>query len=87
MLEELAETFSLKAVLQGTEEQFADTLGRIISPYFKEFDRHRRNAAIAMGNSGNVAFIPALEQAAANDENEEVREAAQWAAEKLKAAL
>ena len=40
-----------------------------------------------MGNSGNVAFIPALEQAAANDENEEVREAAQWAAEKLKAAL
>lgn len=87
LLEELAETFSLKAVLQGTEEQFADTLGRIISPYFKEFDRHRRNAAIAMGNSGNVAFIPALEQAAANDENEEVREAAQWAAEKLKAAL
>jgi epoxyqueuosine reductase len=40
----------------------------------------RRNAAIAMGNSGNAGFIPVLDRLANNeDEEESVAESARWA--------
>ncbi|MGA7769244.1 MAG: tRNA epoxyqueuosine(34) reductase QueG [Candidatus Sulfotelmatobacter sp.] len=42
----------------------------------------RRNAAIAMGNSGNRQFLPLLDQLAA-DEDESVAECAQWAKARL----
>ncbi len=42
----------------------------------------RRNAAIAMGNSGNQQFLPLLEQMSA-DEDESVSESAQWASSRL----
>jgi epoxyqueuosine reductase len=42
----------------------------------------RRNAAIAMGNSGNREFIPVLEKLTA-DEDESVAEAARWAKSRL----
>jgi epoxyqueuosine reductase len=42
----------------------------------------RRNAAIAMGNSGNREFLPLLEKMAA-DEDETVAESARWAKERL----
>ncbi len=42
----------------------------------------RRNAAIAMGNSGNPEFLPLLEQMA-TDEEESVRESARWAKARL----
>ena len=42
----------------------------------------RRNAAIAMGNSGNREFLPLLDQLAA-DEDESVRESAHWAKTRL----
>ncbi len=42
----------------------------------------RRNAAIAMGNSGNQGFLPLLDQMSA-DEDSTVREMAQWAANRL----
>jgi epoxyqueuosine reductase len=42
----------------------------------------RRNAAIAMGNSGNRRFIPTLEKLAA-DEDATVAESARWAVKKL----
>jgi len=45
----------------------------------------RRNAAVAMGNSGNRKFVPQLEELAA-DEDQNVAEHARWAIEKLKAA-
>ena len=38
----------------------------------------RRNAAIAMGNSGNQEFLPSLEKLS-DDEDESVAEAARWA--------
>jgi epoxyqueuosine reductase len=43
----------------------------------------RRNTAIAMGNSGDRKFLPALEELT-EDEDEAVRESAAWAIEKLK---
>ena len=42
----------------------------------------RRNAAIAMGNSGNREFLPLLDQLAA-DEDESVAESAHWARTRL----
>jgi epoxyqueuosine reductase len=42
----------------------------------------RRNAAIAMGNSGNKQFLPLLDQLAA-DEDQIVTESAQWARARL----
>ena len=45
-------------------------------------DRMVRNAAIAAGNSGDPALRPAL-TALLDDENDVVREAAQWALECL----
>jgi len=42
----------------------------------------RRNAAIAMGNSGNKEFLPLLDQLAA-DEDELVSESARWARTRL----
>jgi epoxyqueuosine reductase len=44
-----------------------------------------RNAAIAMGNSGDVRFLPQLEKLA-SDDDETVAEHARWAMEKLKGA-
>ena len=43
----------------------------------------RRNLAIAMGNSGNTAFLPTLENLA-TDEDESVAESARWARERLR---
>jgi epoxyqueuosine reductase len=43
----------------------------------------RRNAAIAMGNSGSQEFLPLLDKMAA-DEDETVAEAALWAKARLK---
>ena len=43
----------------------------------------RRNAIIAMGNSGDKEFLPQLEQLA-GDEDEVVAESAAWAIGKLK---
>jgi epoxyqueuosine reductase len=42
----------------------------------------RRNAAIAMGNSGNREFVPHLERMAA-DEDESVAESARWAKRRI----
>ena len=42
----------------------------------------RRNAAIAMGNSGNHEFLPLLDQLAA-DEDESVSQSARWAKKQL----
>jgi len=42
-----------------------------------------RNAAIALGNSGDAAVLPAVRRAAREDPDPMVREAASWAAERL----
>jgi epoxyqueuosine reductase len=46
-------------------------------------DIFRRNAAVALGNTGDPSHIPALKKALEN-KNQSVVEAAQWAIERLK---
>ena len=54
----------------------------ILNQNIKDINYFRRNAAIAMGNSGNKTYIHALKKVL-NNENEQVRNAAQWAIDKL----
>jgi epoxyqueuosine reductase len=46
----------------------------------------RRNAIIAMGNSGNREFIPLLERIK-SDDDEAISDCATWAIEKLRRAV
>ena len=46
--------------------------------YINDLDLFRRNAAIAMGNSGELRYLPALEEAAQQG-TPTVSEAALWA--------
>jgi epoxyqueuosine reductase len=47
-------------------------------------DRFVRNVAVALGNAGDAAALPALERAAAQDPDAGVREHAAWAAARLR---
>jgi epoxyqueuosine reductase len=78
--EELA-TLTLDKVL-SLKPQFLEK--RIIGTPLERagVNRLRRNAAIAAGNMGDVALVPALEKAARN-EMEWVREAVYWALKKI----
>jgi epoxyqueuosine reductase len=49
--------------------------------------RLARNAAIALGNAGTEATLPALQRATAEDADPVVREAAAWAVDRVTAAL
>lgn len=46
-------------------------------------DGMARNAAIVLGNGGGRRHLPVLEEAAARDRSDMVREAARWAAERI----
>ena len=46
-------------------------------------DRLVRNACIAMGNSGDPGYLPALKRRASEDGDEAVREHARWAIDRL----
>jgi len=50
--------------------------------YIHDMDTFRRNAAIALGNTGDPSHIPALKKALEN-ENPLVQDAAQWAIDQL----
>ena len=43
----------------------------------------RRNAAVALGNSGDMSHLPALEKALEATEDEVTRDTIAWAIEKL----
>lgn len=81
-LEEIDKQFSLRKVLLMDQEYYRQYVYPIMHNYIKDINLFRRNAAIAMGNSGDVSYIPDLTQVLHN-ENEQVRDAAQWAINKL----
>ena len=81
-LDELEKQFDIEKVLLLDEEYYENVLHPIMHNYIRDLDFFRRNAAIAMGNSGNKSYIPALTKVLDN-ENPQVREVAQWAIDKL----
>jgi len=72
---------ALEWLVEMSAEEFHQTFRR--SPVRRaKRSGVRRNAAIAMGNSGNKKFLPVLEKLAA-DEDESVAESARWARMRL----
>lgn len=85
LLELLKSKFDLEQILLLTDEYYEEVVRPIMYNYIRDLNIFRRNAAIALGNSNDPSHIPALKKALAFD-CEGVREAAQWAIEKLEKA-
>jgi epoxyqueuosine reductase len=74
---------ALQWIAEMTAEQFGETFRK--SPVRRtKWTGLRRNAAIAMGNSGDSSFLPVLEKLAA-DEDSILAEHARWAGNQIKA--
>lgn len=81
-LEALKDDFDLERVLRLDEQYYKDVVYPIMYNYIRDIDLFRRNAAIALGNTGDASHIPALESAMESD-NPLVKDAAAWAIGKL----
>lgn len=75
--------FDLEKVLLLDEDYYTRVVKPIMYNYIKDLDVFRRNAAVALGNTGDVSHIPALQTAIETCERDFVVEAAQWAIQKL----
>lgn len=88
-LEELAKRFDLERLLfleDGFEgDDYLDMVRPIMYNYIRDPMIFRRNAAHAMGNSGDAHYLPALEKATEQFKGTIVEEAARHAIEQLKA--
>ena len=81
-LETIARDFDLVKLLGMSAEFYRTRVQPLMYNYIREMKYFQRNAAIAMGNIGDPAFIPALEQAM-RDPEELVRGYAAWALGKI----
>jgi epoxyqueuosine reductase len=77
-LEEIAADFDLIKLLEMPKEFYRKRVQPLMYNYIREVKYFQRNAAIAMGNSGDPAFIPALARAL-QDPEELVRGYVAWA--------
>lgn len=82
-LEKLSMDFDLEKILFLEAEYYEKEIKPIMYNYIKDYRYFRRNAAIAMGNSKNKGYIPALEKAAM-DMDTLVSSHAKWALDRLK---
>ncbi|GAB6192184.1 epoxyqueuosine reductase [Desulfocastanea catecholica] len=81
-LEELKKDFDLEKILLLDDAYYEDVIRPIMYNYIQDMDIFRRNAAIALGNTGDPSHIPALKMAMGN-KNSLVVDAAQGAIDKL----
>lgn len=79
----LEEEFDLEKVLFLDEKYYEQVVRPIMYNYIKDLDIFRRNAAIALGNTGDAKHIPALERAREESSNPNVLKAIDWAIERL----
>jgi epoxyqueuosine reductase len=77
-LVQLAQEFSLSKMLGMPDRFYEKTVRPIMYNYINDKKYFQRNAAIAMGNTGDPDYIPALDRAM-EDPEELVREYAAWA--------
>lgn len=82
-LERISKDLTLTAILNMDDEFFETRIQPIMYNYISEPKMFRRNAIIAMGNSGDPAYIEDLEQAMEGDDDL-IREYAGWALEQIK---
>lgn len=81
-LTKIAEDFSLAQLLKLSDEFYAKTVQPLMYNYISEKKYFQRNAAIAMGNSGDSSFIPVLGEAM-QEADGMVRSHAAWALGKI----
>lgn len=81
-LEQLAVEFSLERILFIGDEYYGRVVYPIMHNYIRNLDIFRRNAAIALGNTGDSRYIEALKTACSTGAPM-VREAAVWALKKI----
>ena len=62
-LEWLADAFDLEKLLFCDDDYYEACIEPVMFNYIRDIDIFRQNAAIAMGNSGDPSYIPALERA------------------------
>lgn len=79
---ELAKDITLPALLHMDEAFYESRVKPIMYNYIRGIRYFRRNAAIAMGNLGEEAFLPELAKAK-DDPDDMVREAVTWAMQKI----
>jgi len=77
-LAKVAQDFELTKLLNLSDEFYAKRVQPLMYNYIREKKYFQRNAAIALGNTGDPAFIPDLAQAL-QDSEELVRGYAAWA--------
>jgi epoxyqueuosine reductase len=77
-LERIADDFDLAKVLEMPKGFYDDRVQPVMYNFIKEKKYFQRNAAIAMGNTGDPGYIPALAKAM-QDREELVRGYAAWA--------
>jgi epoxyqueuosine reductase len=81
-LEKIAEDFDLTKLLNLSEDFYIKRVQPLMYNYIRDKKYFRRNAAIALGNVGDPAFIPDL-ALAMQDPEELVREYTAWALGKI----
>ena len=81
-LEKLSTEFTLERLLFADDAYYEAYIKPVMYNYITDIDIFRQNAAIAMGNSGDKSYLPALERAAETG-SEQVRRFATRAIEKL----
>ncbi len=82
-LTRIAEQFDLRKVLLLTDEYFETVLRPVMYNYIRHKRYFQRNAAIALGNSGDQSHVPYLAEAL-GDSDELVRGYAAWALGRLR---
>jgi epoxyqueuosine reductase len=81
-LAKIARDFDLNKLLKLPDEFFTKSVQPLMYNYISEKKYFQRNAAIAMGNTGDTAFVPALGQAMQEAEGL-LRSYAAWALGKI----
>lgn len=83
-VDRMAEVFDLKRMLFLDDGYYDRVVRPLMYNYIRDLDVFRRNAAVAMGNSGDEGYLSALERASSEYTGTPVAEAANWAIAKLR---
>lgn len=79
LLENLKDKFDLEKVLMLDADYYEEVVKPVMFNYIRDMNIFRRNAAIALGNTGDAAHLPALRKALEMYDNAELQKAVQWA--------
>ncbi len=83
LLEHLKSKFDLEKVLMLDEDYYEAVVKPLMFNYIRDMNIFRRNAAIALGNTGDIRHLPALHKALEMYDNAELKETIQWAINRL----